>query len=211
MHHPIISIIIPIYNRGKTLSRALTSLLNQTYPHWEAILIDDGSTDNSLAIAHAFSQQDSRFYPLSFSNKGVAVARNQGLNFARGKWITFLDSDDEYLPEHLSIRLHTAQHLKEETLLHGGILVKGDHLVPHVSDHTLLVPVDNLIITGTLFFPRSALDLVDGFRNLPYAEDTDLFERTKQFYPTHEIKSRTYVYHRELPDSLSKQVKLSRV
>lgn len=206
MHHPVISVIIPIYNREKTLGRALDSLIQQTYPHWEAILVDDGSTDNSLAIAHKYAQKDKRVYPFSFSNRGVALARNEGLKFARGKWITFLDSDDEYLPEHLAIRIHTAQHLKEETILYGGIKVIGDHFVAHEHDYTKMIPVDDLIITGILFMPKSSIGLLDGFRDLPYAEDADLFERSKQFYPTRKISSRTYLYHRELPNSITKNL-----
>ena len=206
MHHPIISIIIPVYNRENTLARALDSLLSQTYPHWEAIIVDDGSNDKSLSIAHKYSKIDERIYPFSFANKGVALARNEGLIFARGKWITFLDSDDEYLPEHLAIRIHTAQHLKDETVLYGGINVRGDHMVAHEHDHSLLIPVDDLIITGILFMPRSSINLLDGFRNIPYAEDADLFERAKQFYPIQKINSRTYIYHRELPDSITKNL-----
>ena len=89
-----VSIIIPCYNSARYLDACLTSLLAQTMPDFEAILVDDGSKDDTLAIAQRWAQQDRRVIALHQENAGVSAARNLGLDCARGEWITFVDSDD---------------------------------------------------------------------------------------------------------------------
>lgn len=89
-----ISIIIPVYNVEKYLREALDSVLNQTYTNWEAICVNDGSTDSSLRILEEYAQKDSRFVVVNQENGGVSRARNTGLNMMTGEYIMFLDSDD---------------------------------------------------------------------------------------------------------------------
>lgn len=88
------SVIVPIYNAQDYLRECLDSISNQTYPDFEAILIDDGSTDRSLDICNEFCEKDTRFKSISVSNGGVSHARNIGLEKARGDYICFIDSDD---------------------------------------------------------------------------------------------------------------------
>lgn len=90
----MISIIIPIYNSEKYLNRCIDSILNQTYSNLEIILIDDGSTDNSLKICEEYLNIDNRIKIKHKKNEGTASARNMGLNMAKGEWIAFVDSDD---------------------------------------------------------------------------------------------------------------------
>ena len=89
-----ISVIVPCYNSARFLSQALESLLWQTYPHWECILIDDGSTDQSKEIYNHYLQRDSRFRYIYQRNSGPSVARNKGIDAASGEFIQFLDADD---------------------------------------------------------------------------------------------------------------------
>ena len=89
-----VSVIIPIYNRAYCLARCLDSVLFQTFTDWECILIDDGSTDGSLSVCRHYAETDSRFRVYSQSNSGASVARNRGLELARGQYIAFIDSDD---------------------------------------------------------------------------------------------------------------------
>ena len=91
---PKISVIVPVYNVEKYLSRCIDSILNQTFTDFELILVDDGSTDNSGEICDMYSQKDSRIIVIHQSNQGVSVARNQGIISAKGGYITFIDSDD---------------------------------------------------------------------------------------------------------------------
>lgn len=92
---PLVSVIIPTYNRADFIEKAIQSVLNQTYSNFEIIVIDDGSTDNSAQIIKKLAEKDHRirYYKLEV-NSGVSIARNKGLSLARGKYIAFLDSDD---------------------------------------------------------------------------------------------------------------------
>lgn len=89
-----ISIIIPVYNVELYLSRCIESVLCQTYKNFELILINDGSTDNSLKICKLYQERDNRIKLIDKCNEGVSSARNEGLNIAQGEYITFVDSDD---------------------------------------------------------------------------------------------------------------------
>lgn len=91
---PTISVIVPIYNVAPYLEECLESIAAQTYEDFEAILVDDGSTDTSGNIAREFACRDHRFTVLSQSNKGLSAARNAGLDNARGQYVAFVDSDD---------------------------------------------------------------------------------------------------------------------
>lgn len=97
--NPLISIIVPVYNARNTIERCINSVLSQTYSQFELIIIDDGSTDDSLAICEKFALSDSRIIVKHQDNKGVSAARNLGISLCKGEWISFLDSDD-YLGEH---------------------------------------------------------------------------------------------------------------
>ena len=90
----LISIIIPVYNSEKYLIECLDSVLLQTYKNFEALLINDGSTDNSGEICDNFAVKDSRFKVFHKKNGGVSSARNFGIKEAKGEWICFVDSDD---------------------------------------------------------------------------------------------------------------------
>ena len=92
--NPIISIIVPVYNGDKYLSRCVDSILNQTFHDWELLLVDDGSTDKSGRICDQYASIDKRIKAFHKENGGVSSARNMGLDYAIGKWITFVDSDD---------------------------------------------------------------------------------------------------------------------
>lgn len=98
-----VSLIIPVYNGESYIHACLHSVLRQTYADWEAILIDDGSTDDSLAILHDYSKKDSRFIVVSQKNQGVAVARNSGIKQACGDYVAFLDIDDTLDPDCLNV------------------------------------------------------------------------------------------------------------
>ena len=89
-----ISVIVPVYNTEKYLHRCVDSILAQTFTDFELLLIDDGSTDSSGAICDEYAQKDSRVRVFHKENGGVSSARNLGLDKAKGKWVTFVDSDD---------------------------------------------------------------------------------------------------------------------
>ena len=99
MPHPLISIIVAIYNARQFLSACLTSIKEQTFSDWECICVDDGSLDDSVEIASDFSRIDSRFKVTRQENKGPGIARNTGMSHARGEYFTFVDADDLAHPQ----------------------------------------------------------------------------------------------------------------
>lgn len=102
----IISVIVPVYNCEKYLERCVNSILRQTYPHFQLILVNDGSTDNSGIICDQFAIQDKRVQVIHQKNSGVSVARNRGLDVATGDFLYFVDSDDMIFANAFEIILH---------------------------------------------------------------------------------------------------------
>lgn len=94
MTAPLVSIVVPVYNAEKYLTECLHSLVNQTMPDFEILLVDDGSTDASLATCWSYAEHDDRIKVFTQNNAGAAVARNRALDEATGKWVMFVDSDD---------------------------------------------------------------------------------------------------------------------
>ena len=103
-----ISVIVPVYNTAAYLSRCIESLINQTYSDLQIILIDDGSTDNSGAIADEWQSKDSRIEVYHQPNQGQSAARNAGLQHAKGEYIAFVDSDDYIDSNYFSTMLQAA-------------------------------------------------------------------------------------------------------
>ena len=98
----MISIVMPVYNAENYLKKSIESILNQTYPVWELLLIDNGSEDDSLRICKEYAKQDERIWVIhQFQNKGVSAARNLGLEKVSGEYVTFLDADDWIAPDYL--------------------------------------------------------------------------------------------------------------
>ena len=94
-----VSVIVPVYNVEKYLSKCLDSVLSQTYPHIEVILINDGSKDRSLSICQEYAAKDERIRVIDKENEGVSIARNTGIEAATGEYIAFIDPDDWVEPE----------------------------------------------------------------------------------------------------------------
>lgn len=102
----LVSIITPTYNCGRFISETIESVLAQSYPNWEMLIVDDCSTDNTKEIVEQYQQKDSRIKYYCFEkNSGAAVARNTALKMAKGRWIAFLDSDDLWKPQKLEHQL----------------------------------------------------------------------------------------------------------
>lgn len=97
----LVSIIMPSYNTAKFISETIESVLAQTYPNWELIIVDDCSTDDTDAVVCPYLVDDRIRYIKNEKNSGAAVSRNRALREAKGKWVAFLDSDDLWFPEKL--------------------------------------------------------------------------------------------------------------
>jgi glycosyltransferase involved in cell wall biosynthesis len=113
MNEPLVSVILPTYNRAYIISRAISSVLNQTYRNLELIVIDDGSTDNTKDVVKNFND-DRLKYINHKQNKGANAARNIGINYANGEYVAFQDSDDEWLPEKIEKQINVFKEAKTE-------------------------------------------------------------------------------------------------
>ena len=103
-NNPTISVIVPVYNAEKYLSRCMDSILVQTFTCFELLLVDDGSTDCSGRICDEYAKRDTRIRVIHKENGGVSSARNLGLDNAKGEWICFCDSDDFFFQAEDRIR-----------------------------------------------------------------------------------------------------------
>ena len=128
----LVSVIIPTYNRADLVRRAIQSVLSQTYRNFEIIVVDDGSTDNTEEIVRSF--KDSRICYIRYKeNRGGSAARNTGIKAARGEFIAFLDSDDEWLPSKLSKQMAIFQAAPEQL----GVVYCGVYFVDYQSDRII--------------------------------------------------------------------------
>lgn len=122
---PLISVIIPCYNAAPWLHRSLDSVLAQTYTHWEALLIDDGSTDDTSEILEEYAKKDARFRVFHQPNAGPSAARNKGIHEMQGEWMTWMDADDTILPTHLE-NLEAATHDGSQYVLQKVLTINED-------------------------------------------------------------------------------------
>ena len=105
----MISIVIPLYNKEKQIAHTLQSVFAQTFQDFEIVIVDDGSTDNSVMEVKKFD--DPRVLLIQQSNAGVSAARNRGIEEANGELIAFLDADDEWMPEFLQTILQLKKYI----------------------------------------------------------------------------------------------------
>ena len=130
---PTVSVILCTYNRRELVGRAIRSVLAQTFAAFELLVIDDGSTDGTAEIVLAFAARDARIIYERHANRGLAAARNAGLVLARGEWVTFLDSDDAYAPDHLAVRIALVAAEPVDALF-GGVRLLGGRKLRYVAD-----------------------------------------------------------------------------
>lgn len=203
----IISIVIPTYNRYNIVGRAVKSCLAQTYDNIEIIVVDDGSADDTERVIKAF--KDPRIiYIRHTENKGVAVARNTGIAKARGRYIAFLDSDDEFGPEKLAMQKGSFEKLDPRPgLVYTNFrLEENGRMRTEISDDEPSgylkcgedhFPTNNAI-TGppTWMLDRACLEKIKGFdENLKVYEDRDFFIRIAKLYPVYFLNLPLSIVH----------------
>lgn len=204
---PFFSIVIAVYNRQNLISRAIKSVLNQDSNNWELIIVDDFSTDETKSVIKPFLVDKRLRYFKTELNSGVAIARNLGIRKAKGNYITFLDSDDEYKINHLSSRFELLKNNNID-LLHGGVEIVGYSKVPDKKDTSKLIEISDCVIGGT-FFINSSLsnELILFDENVNYSEDSKMFEEfEKRELNIVETEYKTYIYYRDTPDSICNTV-----
>ncbi len=101
----LVSVVMPSYNTAKYIAESIESVINQTYPYWELIIVDDCSTDDTDSVVANYLSDTRIRYLKNETNSGAAISRNYALREAKGKWVAFLDSDDVWLPEKLETQI----------------------------------------------------------------------------------------------------------
>ena len=147
---PLVSIIIPAHNEEKALPRLLDSVISQTYPHLQIILVDDGSTDETLTVARRYAEKDNRITVLTRPCGGVSSARNEGLPLCRGKYIRFADSDDTLPPDSVALLVARAE-------ADGADLVISAY-TEYIGEHPRFM---NLVNRTDTLSSHEALDIID--------------------------------------------------
>lgn len=189
---PLVSVVIPTYNRAEMLKRAIKSVLDQGYDNLEILVIDDGSTDDTGEVVRSFNDERIVFHPLQ-SNKGVSAARNEGIKLASGEYIAFLDSDDEYVAGKLDRCLDVFQSIEPTP---GMVFTNLFRCSGERRNKPLDAPegfVDLSRFPASVFLPPStwvlASDVIDvvGFfdEELKRNEDTDFFARVVRSVPVY--------------------------
>lgn len=194
----MVSIILCTFNRASLLPNAIRSVQGQSYPDWELIVIDDGSTDNTRAVVRQFQGKDKRITYHFQTNKGLALARNAGLRRAKGSFICFVDSDDELTAAHLAKRVIYLSGHPAVDFLHGGMKLIGPkikHYVVDMTDTKKKIHLSKCHIGGTFFFRKKILKKVKGFHPIPFGEDFDFYRRAADSYEVKKVRFPTYLYH----------------
>ncbi len=204
---PFFSVIITSYNRAALLKRALDSLLSQTEKDWEAIVIDDGSTDHTHFIMQPYLKINKNIFYISQKSMGATLSKNQGIFLSKGKFVTFLDSDDEYNPVHLETRKTLLIKNSAVEFLYGGVKVIGSEYVPDRHNYQRMVHLSTCAIGGTFFIKRHVSLLLNGFTEMPLGSDGDFFDRAhKKGINMLKTELPTYIYHRETLNSITNNI-----
>ena len=207
---PLVSIIIPTYNRARTLGRTIESILKQTYTNFEIIIVDDCSVDNTSEVLGKY--QDSRIYIFRHEhNKGVTAAKNTGLNNIHGEWFCTLDSDNEINPETLESMLSIPLSIDQRInwiVCNCIDSVTGKFTVTGFDKDQYLSIQDRLSVKGELWgiLKTSLLGDHRFNENLPGFETTlwfTLYENAFRYY----IHKGYQIYHTESSDRITGNVK----
>ena len=213
---PLISVIIPTYNRAWVVGEAIDSVLAQDYGHFELIVVDDGSTDETARVLDAYGD---RVFVIRQPNRGVSAARNRGIEAAGGELVAFLDSDDYWLPGKLAGQVaffHSRGEAMicqtEEIWVRNGVRVnpKKRHKKPSgmIFEPSLALC---LVSPSAVMMRKNLFDAVGLFdENLPACEDYDLWLRVASRFPVYLLDNPLIVKRGGHDDQLSRLPGLDR-
>jgi glycosyltransferase involved in cell wall biosynthesis len=206
MGNPFFTIIIPTYNHEKFLRKAIDSVIAQSFPDWEIVVVNDGSTDNTQKIIEDYSLKDSRITPIYKTNGGTASAINMGVENAKGEWICWLSSDDWYETDKLEIHkryieqnpncrfffshFHMFNEYTGETVDRDlfGPLPESELQIPGLFYKNYIMGV-GICVDHKTWNKAGAMDV-----NLKYAQDYKMWLNILTIAPGHFIPERTFTY-----------------
>ena len=208
---PKVSVIVPTYNRAGWLEETLRSVVNQTFKDFELIVVDDGSIDNTSQVMQSFP--DAQYFVME-TNSGVSKARNLGLDFAKGEFICFLDSDDLWDEKKLEIQLHWMENNKDSQVCYTNeIWIRNGVRVNPMNKHRKYTgDIFRYCLALCIVSPSSVMlrkelfDKVGNFdESLPACEDYDLWLRIAVKYKFHFIEEALIIKRGGHADQLSRK------
>ena len=186
------SVIVPAYNADTTLSQTLDAILAQRHVEWECVVVDDGSTDTTLAMARDYARRDPRIRVVSQENQGTAGAYNTGVATSAGEWIVMCSADDLLLPAHMTEMSAAIEDAPGPDIWSSnGYFLRGDGSTIVYGPEFIRGGMDLLQLIGDCFFGvgatyrREVFDRIGGYRTGIYAEDYDFWLRALARGATH--------------------------
>ncbi|MCC6413040.1 MAG: glycosyltransferase family 2 protein [Saprospiraceae bacterium] len=203
-----VSVLMAVYNTEFGLvKRAIDSVLSQGYQNFELIIIDDGSVDDSQKDLLSYViQNDEKITYVRHKNKGQSESINRGIMLSKGEFITIIDADDEYKPNHLETCL---QEMTQNDLIASVtetiVNHDGDFYVPDRFNQNKLIHVDKCILFATLFGKKEVFTSISFEQK--YGADAHFYEMASHKYKVNKVNSRTYIYYRNSPTSICSKLK----
>jgi glycosyltransferase involved in cell wall biosynthesis len=203
-----VSVLMTVFNTNLLYTkRAIDSVLDQDFHDFELIIIDDGSKENDRkSLMDYIEKYEDKISYIRHSNRGQSESINRGVLYSLGEFTTIIDSDDEYKPNHLSTCLRQMNELDlicstSETIVDND----NDYYVPDKNDQTKLIHLDEVILFGTLFGRKKVFTSI-AFKT-GFAADADFYEQATKLFRVKKLDLRTYVYHRNIPNSICATIK----
>lgn len=207
-NNPTVSVLMAVYNTDFFLiKRAIDSVLNQDFQDFELIVIDDGSqNDPENRLLSYVQKHENKITYLRHANCGQSKSINRGILNSKGQYITILDADDEYKLNHLRACLQEMKYLDLIASTTKTVVDKEeDYYVPDRHDHNQLIHVDDCILFATLFGKKEVFTSLK-FQE-KYAADAHFYEHASKKYRVKKVDLRTYIYYRNIPNSICANMK----
>lgn len=208
----LVTVVIPAFNRARTIEAALRSVQAQTCPDWEVIVVDDGSQDGTVDVVTRYTKEDDRIHLRRHArNRGPAAARNTGIQHARGRWIAFLDSDDQWAAPSLQLRLDAATRQRVSVVHSAAYWTREDGSIERYG----VPPMEGWIYREVLCRPgpmlqallaaREALQTIGGLdETLVSLEEWDAAIRLAKHYRFGFVSTPTFVWDTGGSDRMTK-------
>ncbi|RQO79795.1 hypothetical protein DBR40_02230 [Pedobacter sp. KBW01] len=218
MGHPKITVFMAAYNQADFIKHSINSILIQSFPDFELIVVDDGSTDDTVSIAKSFNDERIRLIQ-NESNKGLIYTRNLLLTLAKGEYIAILDADDIAYPNRLELQYKYLLANPDVVLCGGHAAIINEH--SEKTGTKLMVPIDNTVdlfmlfgnpfVNSTTMFKTNVFIELGGYQNYTISEDFDLFIRMAEKYQVANLDETLVDYriHSNNTSSLNLDIRLA--
>ncbi|WP_214041353.1 glycosyltransferase family 2 protein [Methanoculleus sp.] len=218
---PAVSVVIPLYNKGPYITRALNSVLAQTFQDFEVTVVDDGSTDDGAAVVRGFD--DPRIRLIQQENRGVSAARNQGIEAARAELVAFLDADDEWLPGFLETIMRLRKKFPEAGAYAASYYIQYYSHIREVNIQYLpsrpwegiiqryfqVAAKSEPLTSSSICIPKTTFSKLGSFVvGKWWGEDTEMWGRIALHYYIAFSRESGAVYHYEVTNRANERVKV---